>query len=86
MMTFFIEQGDFILCAQGFALIFLAVVYALMGQNVRLPMTWSWLGTFAFITGLSFWQEVHQLQHALGWQPAYASVENGEVVAQESAT
>jgi len=58
MMNFFIEQGDFILCAQGFSLMFLAVACALMGRNVRLPLAWSWLGAFAFIAGLSRWLEL----------------------------
>jgi PAS domain S-box-containing protein len=58
MTAFFSGQGDFILSVQGFALIFLAVVCALMGRNVRLPLAWSWLGAFAFIAGLSRWLEL----------------------------
>ena len=58
MTDFFNGQGDLILSVQGFALIFLAVVCALMGRNVRSPLAWSWLGAFAFIAGLSRWMEL----------------------------
>lgn len=58
MMEFFTGQGDFILCAQGFSLIFLALVCALMGRNAHPSLAWSWLGAFAFIAGLSRWLEL----------------------------
>ena len=57
-MTFLAEQGDFILCVQGFALIFLALACGLWGRTAQIRMYWSWLGAFAFIAGLSRWLEL----------------------------
>ena len=57
-MNFFVEQGDFILCLQGFALVFLAVGCGLLGRGSHLQLPWSWLGVFAFIVGLECWLEL----------------------------
>ena len=75
MAAFFAEQADFILFFYGLAFILLGITGFAIARHAGQCLSWSWLGLFALVHGISEWLDLGAL--VLGDGPQFAMLRTG---------